>query len=303
MKAPVFEEFDPASDCDCPGCLHWRSAARSSRSSLTIGLGGHPAAHGARRALVLAAAAGTVVGGAHAVPAVASDHGPVRPGLPSSDEPPTPQGGSGPLHGPAGSAAAPPKHVTGLPATTRAAIVNRAKLWLTAKVPYSMVKFWSDGYRQDCSGFVSMAWNLGSNEWTGSLGKFGTRITRDQLQPGDMLLFHNPSNPQKGSHVVLFGGWTDYTHTYYVAYEQTPPRARKQSTPYAYWSNSSKYVPYRYKGLKQEEKAAGGPVSTQFPGAKAFGAGADNANVTRLGKLLVGRGGGRFYDRTRASLG
>ncbi|MEV6695787.1 peptidoglycan-binding protein [Streptomyces sp. NPDC051453] len=295
MKAPVFEEFDPASDCDCPGCLHWRSAARSSRSSLTIGLGGHPAAHGARRALVLAAAAGTVVGGAHAVPAVASDHGPVRPGLPSSDEPPTPQGGSGPLHGPAGSAAAPPKHVTGLPATTRAAIVNRAKLWLTAKVPYSMVKFWSDGYRQDCSGFVSMAWNLGSNEWTGSLGKYGTRITRDQLQPGDMLLFHNPSNPQKGSHVVLFGGWTDYTHTYYVAYEQTPPRARKQSTPYAYWSNSSKYVPYRYKGLKQEEKAAGGPVSTQFPGAKSFGAGADNANVTRLGKLLAGRGGGRFY--------
>lgn len=107
MKAPVFEEFDPASDCDCPGCLHWRSAARSSPSSLTISLGGHPAAHGARRALVLAAAAGTVIGGAHTVPAVASDHGPVRPGLPSSDEPPTPQGGSGPLHGPAGSPGSP----------------------------------------------------------------------------------------------------------------------------------------------------------------------------------------------------
>ncbi|KAA0930382.1 hypothetical protein FGF04_27705 [Streptomyces apricus] len=24
MTAPVFEEFDPASDCDCPGCAHWR---------------------------------------------------------------------------------------------------------------------------------------------------------------------------------------------------------------------------------------------------------------------------------------
>ncbi|WP_405480963.1 peptidoglycan-binding protein [Streptomyces sp. NBC_00009] len=296
MKAPVFEEFDPASDCDCPGCLHWRSAARSSPSSLTISLGGHPAAHGARRALVLAAAAGTVIGGAHTVPAVASDHGPARPGLPSSDEPPTPQGGSGPLHGPAGSPALPSGHVTGLPATTRAAVVNRAKLWLAAKVPYSMVKFWSDGYRQDCSGFVSMAWNLGSNEWTGSLAKYGTRITREQLQPGDMLLFHNLSDPQKGSHVVLFGGWTDYTHTYYIAYEQTPPSARKQSTPYAYWSNSSHYVPYRYKGLKLEEKAAvGGSASTQFPGAKSFGTGTDNANVTRLGKLLVDRGGGRFY--------
>ncbi|GCB49063.1 peptidoglycan-binding protein [Streptomyces sp. NL15-2K] len=24
MATPVFEEFDPASDCDCPGCVHWR---------------------------------------------------------------------------------------------------------------------------------------------------------------------------------------------------------------------------------------------------------------------------------------
>jgi hypothetical protein len=24
METPVFEEFDPASDCDCPGCTHWR---------------------------------------------------------------------------------------------------------------------------------------------------------------------------------------------------------------------------------------------------------------------------------------
>jgi hypothetical protein len=295
MEAPVFEEFDPASDCDCPGCLHWRRAAGSTPSSLTVGLGGHPAAHGARRALVLAAAAGTVIGGAHTVPAVASAHGPARPGLPSSDEPPTPQGGSGPLHGPAGSPAGPPGQVTGLPATTRAAIINRAKLWIAAKVPYSMVKFWSDGYRQDCSGFVSMVWKLGSNEWTGSLNKFGTRITREELQPGDMLLFHNPSNPQKGSHVVIFGGWTDYTHTYYVAYEQTPPRTRKQSTPYAYWSNSSHYVPYRYKGLKQAKVAVGGSASTEFPGLKSFGPGADSAHVTRLGKMLVDRGGSRFY--------
>ncbi|MFD3560262.1 peptidoglycan-binding protein [Streptomyces sp. NPDC058686] len=296
MEAPVFEEFDPASDCDCPGCLRWRQAGQCSLSSLTISLGGHPAAHGARRALVLAAAAGTVIGGASTAPAVASAHASARPGLPSTDEPPTPQGGSGPLHGPAGRPAAPLGQVTALPATTRAAIINRAKLWTAAKVPYSMAKFWSDGYRQDCSGFVSMAWHLGTNEWTGSLDKFGTRITRDQLQPGDMLLFHNPADPQKGSHVVIFGGWTDYTHTYYIAYEQAPPSARKQSTPYAYWSNSTRYVPYRYRGLKQEEKAVSGPASTRFPGAKSFGSGVDSANVTRLGKMLVDRGGGRFYS-------
>ncbi|MEU1168173.1 NlpC/P60 family protein, partial [Streptomyces sp. NPDC005921] len=111
-----------------------------------------------------------------------------------------------------------------------------------------MTLYWTDGYRQDCSGYVSMAWGLTGNEWTGSLDQFGTKITKEELEPGDMLLFHNPDNPEKGSHVVLFGGWTDYTHTAYTAYEQTPPHARRQSTPYAYWSNSAKYVPYRYKG-------------------------------------------------------
>jgi hypothetical protein len=196
---------------------------------------------------------------------------------------------------------------TQTPKTTRTEIINRAKKWIEAKVPYSMSDYWEDGYRQDCSGFVSMAWNLGSNEWTGSLDKFGVKISKEELQPGDMLLFHNPDNPERGSHVVLFGGWTDYTHEYYTAYEETPPRARRLTTPYAYWSNSDRYVPYRYKGVVEskggtEGKVAPMPVSAPaqpvgFPGAGSFGQGAANAYVTQLGKLLATRGGGRFYTR------
>lgn len=68
-------------------------------------------------------------------------------------------------------------------------------------------------------------------------------------QPGDILLFHNPADPSKGSHVTIFGGWTDYTHTHYTAYEQTKPHTRKKTTPMAYWTNSGNYVAYRYKGL------------------------------------------------------
>ncbi|MCX4990687.1 MULTISPECIES: peptidoglycan-binding protein [unclassified Streptomyces] len=301
METPVFEELDPASDCDCPGCVHWRRVLPFSSRSGPSGPVGHPAAlahvRGLARvgrapmALALAATAGTVLG---AVPAVAAVHGPVRPGLPAADEPDTPQGSKEPLHGPAGKPAQPGQTVK-LPATTRAEIINRAKAWIDARVPYSMSEYWRDGYRQDCSGFVSMAWSLPGNEWTGSLDSFGVRITRDELQPGDMLLFHNPADPEKGSHVVIFGGWTDYTHSYYVAYEQTPPQARKQSTPYAYWTNSSHYVPYRYKGLST---GAGGPApstTTRYPGAAYFGPGANNAYVTQLGRLLVDRGAGRFY--------
>ncbi|MER6370832.1 hypothetical protein ABT255_21030, partial [Streptomyces mirabilis] len=59
MDAPVFEEFDPASDCDCPGCVHWR---RVIPPSSLPGPVGHPAARGA---LLLAAAAGTVLAAGH----------------------------------------------------------------------------------------------------------------------------------------------------------------------------------------------------------------------------------------------
>ncbi|WP_037660042.1 peptidoglycan-binding protein, partial [Streptomyces aurantiacus] len=227
--------------------------------------------------------------------------GPRAPdGLPGADGPDTPQGGQSALHGAPGRSA-PPRP------TTRAEIITRAKVWVAAKVPYSMRKFWSDGYRQDCSGYVSMAWNLGGNEWTGSLGQYGTRISKDELQPGDILLFHNPANPERGSHVTLFGGWTDYTRTYYLAYEQARPHTRRQATPYAYWTDSDRYLAYRYKGLRPtgepgsgEPGSAGGPGSGQaaparFPGAGHFGPGADNKHVTRLGEMLVARGGGRFY--------
>ncbi|QES06275.1 hypothetical protein DEJ44_11995 [Streptomyces venezuelae] len=325
MSVPVFEEFEPAADCGCPGCAQQR---RDLALGLPVRAGGHPAAHGARRALVLVTAAGVVLGGGGgaavattlpppAVPVTPADltegadqtEGPgTRAADPAAD---TPQGGREPLHGAPGPGGLPAPNAnpttsqisTGtLRKTTRAEIINRAKLWVTAQVPYSMEKYWTDGYRQDCSGYISMAWNLRSNEWTGSLDRFAERIDRTELQPGDILLFHNPANPTRGSHVTIFGGWTDYTHTSYVAYEQTKPRTRKQATPMAYWENSNRYVAYRYKGVVSggDTGSTGGgakPTATPYPGLAMFGPGADNAYVTQLGRLLVDRGGKKFYSK------
>ncbi|MFJ9346823.1 peptidoglycan-binding protein [Streptomyces sp. NPDC101237] len=292
MPAPVFEEFDPASDCECPGCVHWR---RVGPYPLPGRFGGHPAARGVL--VVAAAASAALAASAPTAAAHSTPPAPHRPAAPADGEPDTPQGAKSPLHGPGGK----PVHgpVT-TPPITRTEIINRAKTWVTAKVPYSMSAYWTDGYRQDCSGYVSMAWGLTGNEWTGSLGQFGTKITKEELQPGDILLFHNPDNPEKGSHVVIFGGWTDYTHTAYTAYEQTPPNARRQSTPYAYWSNSAKYVPYRYKGLATDPGASGsqaGKTAVPYPGAAYFGPGADNKYVTLLGRLLITRGAGAHYGK------
>ncbi|MDX2764657.1 peptidoglycan-binding protein [Streptomyces europaeiscabiei] len=330
METPVFEEIEPGADCECPGCVHWRLVMPYSAQYAHLS---HPAARTARSALVVATAAGAALGAGHAVPAVAAAHGPAHPGgVPTGEGPDTPQGKKAPLHGPGGRPAdeeKPPKEVL-TPPTTRAEIIRRAKTWIAAEVPYSMREYWSDGYRQDCSGFVSMAWGLTDNEWTGSLDKFAQRISKDRLEPGDMLLFHNPKDPRKGSHVVIFGGWTDYAETHYIAYESARPYARRQATPYGYWDNATHYVPYRYKGLiddgagrpdeetaasggsgspvappgkpgKPERpqrpgaKGAAGPGSDRFPGREVFGPGAHNKYVARLGQMLVQRGGARFY--------
>ncbi|WP_306320372.1 MULTISPECIES: peptidoglycan-binding protein [unclassified Streptomyces] len=290
MSAPVFVDVDPAEDCDCAGCAAWRrSVSHPVRTKV-----------GTRHALVLAAAAGTVIGGLQTTPAAAAEHREVRPQAPAPDDEDngdtTPQGGTGPLHGAPAPAAAsvsltrPPT----LRGTSRTAILDRARTWISAKVPYDMNKYWKDGYRQDCSGFVSMAWGLPGNEWTGSLAQYGTRITKAQLQPGDILLFHNPSDPEKGSHVTIFGGWANASRTQYVAYEQTRPGARVQTTPYAYWSHSKNYIALRYKAVT-DGSSGSRASSTKFPGAKYFGPGKNNSHVTRLGKMLVERGGKRYY--------
>ncbi|MFH8472910.1 peptidoglycan-binding protein [Streptomyces sp. NPDC018000] len=315
MTVPAFEEYVPAIDCTCAGCAAQRRAAAS---ALPVRDGGHPAAHGARRALVLVTTAGAVMSAGvaeaasapgdratEAAGAARTDKAtvsvdPVDPAdegaslTPADPGPDSPQGAPGPRHG-AGASGPPSSTGTTLRKTSRAAIINRAKKWVSAQVPYSMNKYWSDGYRQDCSGYVSMAWNLPGNEWTGSLAKYGTRIAREKLQPGDILLFHNPSNPSKGSHVTIFGGWTDSTHTRYTAYEQTKPHTRKQTTPMAYWTNSGSYVAYRYKGLSSGSGSGGGSSTKAFPGAGNFGPGSRNNYVTQLGTMLVDRGGKRFY--------
>ncbi|MGW5131448.1 peptidoglycan-binding protein [Streptomyces sp. NPDC004135] len=293
MESPVFEEIDPASDCDCPGCAHWRRVLPHSPAGRTTA---HPAAH---RVLALAAVASAALGAGPAAQAAAAlPHAPHRPGVPAGEERDTPQGERTPLHGPGGRPA-----LAGKPsAITRTEIIDRAKTWVAAKVPYSMTAYWSDGYRQDCSGYVSMAWKLPGNEWTGSLAQYAEPISKEELQPGDILLFHNAADPEKGSHVTLFGGWTDDTHRSYLAYEQTRPHTRRQATPYAYWSDSDRYVPYRYKGVTPGEPAPepdggtpGAPAATPFPGAAYFGPGAHNKYVTLLGRMLVARGAGGAY--------
>lgn len=131
---------------------------------------------------------------------------------------------------------------------TRSQVRTRAETWLSPRpVPYSQKKT-RGGYRTDCSGFVSMAWNL-SNKYGGLtttwLHQVSHRINKADLQLGDVLL-------APGKHVVMFDRWTDSSRTAYYAYEQVGKPYSKTmhrivSVPYD--TSPSSYTPWRYNKI------------------------------------------------------
>ena len=98
---------------------------------------------------------------------------------------------------------------------TRDEVIQRAQNWVSEGVPYNQGAYYSDSngsYREDCSGYVSMAWDLSSSLVTQTLPSVSTEISTSELQPGDILDY-------TAEHVILFGGWIDQsagTFTYYA---------------------------------------------------------------------------------------
>ncbi|OIV37008.1 hypothetical protein BIV57_13550 [Mangrovactinospora gilvigrisea] len=129
----------------------------------------------------------------------------------------------------------------------RAQILKRAATWVSARIPYSQGAY-HDGYRTDCSGFVSMAWGLGTPGLTTvSLPQQSHRISAGQLQPGDVLL-----NTQPGSagHVTIFDRWANADHTSYWAYEEAGSLGAVHRTiRYPYDFGGQNYQPYRFNQL------------------------------------------------------
>lgn len=110
--------------------------------------------------------------------------------------------------------------------TTRQSVVSRGRAWVNANIPYSQTKF-HKGWRTDCSGFVSMAWNLrdpkgGKISATTATMKEYTDVLSgpDQLKPGDAV---NSAH----KHIVLFVKWEDKSKKIFTAYEE---RGKKWGT-------------------------------------------------------------------------
>ena len=89
-------------------------------------------------------------------------------------------------------------------------MISRGQHWVDEKVPYDENGKTYEGYRMDCSGFVSMCWELGTSKSTKTLGEVAHNINKDDLQPGDAIIC-------EGRHDVLFVGWTSSDRSHYVS--------------------------------------------------------------------------------------
>ncbi|MFD5008195.1 hypothetical protein ACFWMV_35460, partial [Streptomyces mutabilis] len=133
-------------------------------------------------------------------------------------------------------------------------VIARARHWVKQDVPYSQSHAWKDAatgghYRQDCSGFVSMAWQLKSSLTTRSLPSVANRLSSfSQLEAGDALNY-------PAAHALLFGGWTDRAKGDFVYYsESRSGRPARKDSANIHDSRiaghpRTVYVPLRYKKL------------------------------------------------------
>lgn len=139
-------------------------------------------------------------------------------------------------------------------------VILRARRWHELKVPYSQADHWAHppepGYRQDCSGFVSMAWCLPRSHNTETLMACAAPIGKQDLRQGDVIMRGGPgtTGPTGDGHVLLFVGWADEQRTTYWAYEQhgpqgTPTACHVRPYPYLRETAESRYRPYRYRSI------------------------------------------------------
>ncbi|SDH07776.1 hypothetical protein SAMN05216553_115169 [Lentzea fradiae] len=143
---------------------------------------------------------------------------------------------------------------------TRTELLERAATWLTAdngsRVPYSMELHWTDGYRQDCSGFVSMAAKLGNEDPRGgpntvalAADDYTLPIALADLRPGDLLLDAVDEPGEDFRHVVIFERWTNADRSEYLAYEQRGGHGTDHRALTYGLEPHSRYQPYRLKNV------------------------------------------------------
>jgi hypothetical protein len=158
------------------------------------------------------------------------------------------------------------------PAIAPSTILARAQSWVNEGVPYSQTNYWTDGngtYRQDCSGYVSMA--LGLN--TGSANNYGLTTetlpevatvtggtelaSLEALQPGDIVDLTT-------THVVLFASWASPGSIANVYEESSPGTAAHYTTISVSYFMSQGFWGYQYNNMVAGPSAPSGLMNVFY---------------------------------------
>ncbi|KPI08143.1 hypothetical protein OV450_8545, partial [Actinobacteria bacterium OV450] len=136
---------------------------------------------------------------------------------------------------------------------SRSEMIERAQYWLGKGIPYNQGGSYTDSsgrsYRTDCSGYVSMAWHLGSSPNTTGLYSYSYEIPFSDLKPGDIL--------DSDAHVFMFEKWDnpEKTSFSYYTFGHTPvEHVTGASSTAASWDGHprSTYTPRRYDNVIDE---------------------------------------------------
>jgi hypothetical protein len=147
-------------------------------------------------------------------------------------------------------------------AITTAQMLARAQDWIDNALPYSQTAGWEDDavggpYREDCSGFISMAWGLPNSLVTQTLPSVATvtdgNISGDtNLQSGDALDY-------TADHVVLFDSWISQSDgTFYYDAEHEPGVVTNRTEGNIFSSTLEGYSISDYEALRYNHIAAAG---------------------------------------------
>lgn len=183
--------------------------------------------------------------------------------------------------------------VAAAPDAARRAVIERALKWIDDGVLYSQSAT-HEGYRRDCSGFVSMAWGLAKpGTSTAGLAPYDDSdshaISWSEIEPGDAV------NIRAGGrhHTMLFGRWLDASHTDACVLQEnhTGTPANIRAYPGSFVRG---FRPIRANHMKTASPTATPPVSEPSgaaPGAEAACSNDGECNPGSDGSGLVCEGG------------
>ncbi|MEU8776739.1 VCBS repeat-containing protein [Streptomyces sp. NPDC048606] len=175
---------------------------------------------------------------------------------------------------------------------TRSRVIARAKSWVGIGLDYSGGGRYG-GYRTDCSGFVSMAWDLDDSLTTDAFEPRGTvhSIAKSELKAGDALLDNDAG---VNGHVVLFEKWADSAKTRYWGFDFTPSGVHHRVYDYPYYPGYGPFLPVRYDNIVDDTTTPPAPPAgmTDLVAANLNGDGVDDVVGVEAstGKLWLYKG-------------